>query len=52
MTARMWRGAVRREDGDAYARYLPRSWGMAAEVAATYELSPPLDDDWLTPRRK
>ena len=50
MIARMWRGAARREDGDA--SYLPRPWGMAAEAAATYERSPPLDDDWLTPRRK
>jgi hypothetical protein len=33
-------------------RHLPRPWGMAAEVAATYELPAPLDDDWLTPRLK
>jgi hypothetical protein len=31
---------------------LAEDWEMAAEVAATYELPPPLDDDWLTPRRK
>jgi hypothetical protein len=52
MAARMWSGAARCEDGDADASYLPRPWGIAAAVAATYERSPLLGDDWLTPRRK
>jgi hypothetical protein len=46
MIARIWKGAVRRQDGDAYARYM-RATGVADHEAAVFY---PEDERFLVER--